>query len=494
MARDLLHDPLWRAEHMGKPVPDTPHAVSVALPTWAQVIGYEECDPEVLGKMQTGYPRFFVNRIVRELNAQAAERFARTGELAVIFPSESAALRCVEFIGVRARVEIWEEKALGVVLAPAAMEKRALDYVRYTGELVSSYRAASSLQGRGDDPLAGGDAKAILCGRIAEHAGMAAGDVYLFPNGMAAVYTLHRALRLMFPQRKTVQYDFPYVDVLRVQREFGLGAHFLPLASEASLAALRDLAASEALGGVFCEMPSNPLLRCADIRAVVEILAGSDTPLIVDDTVASSVNISLGGRADAITSSLTKCFSGVGDVMGGSVVLDAGRPHYAALKSAMDEVFEEDLLWWEDAMVLERNSRDYAERVRRMGATAECLAEHLRAHPAVAEVFYPKWETPAAYEEVQREGGSYGALFSLVLKDPARTSERFFDSLRVTKGPSLGTNYTLACPYTLLAHYPELDWAESCGVSRWLVRISVGLEEPADLIERFDSALAAARA
>lgn len=494
MARDFLADPLWRAEDMGQPVPDTPHAVSVCLPTWAQVIGYEECDPAVLGRMQTGYPRFFVNRIVRELNAQAAGKFADGDEAAVIFPSVAAAQRCAEFLGGQARVEVWEEKALGLVLAANALEKRALEYVRYTGELVSSYRAASLLDGRGDDPLTGGDAKAILCGRVADHAGMAARDVYLFPNGMAAVFSLHRALRLMFPERKTVQYDFPYVDVLRVQREFGRGAHFHPLASASSLAALRDLVGGEALGGVFCEMPSNPLLRCADIRAVAEILAGSDTPLIVDDTVASSVNISLGDHADAITTSLTKSFSGVGDVMGGSVVLNAGSPRYAALKAAMDAVFEADLLWWEDAQVLERNSRDYARRVRQMGETAETLAEHLRTHPRVADVFYPKWETPDAYAEVRRDGGGFGALLSIVLKDPERTSEKFFDALRVTKGPSLGTNYTLACPYTLLAHYPELDWAESCGVSRWLVRVSVGLEQAADLIDRFDQALAAAQA
>jgi cystathionine gamma-synthase len=250
----------------------------------------------------------------------------------------------------------------------------------------------------------------------------------------------------------------------------------------------------EALGGVFCEMPSNPLLRCADIRAIAEILDGVDTPLIVDDSVASSVNVSFGAFADAITTSLTKCFSGVGDVMGGSVVLNADSPRYAALKVAMDAVFEEGLLWWEDALVLERNSRDYGERVRRMSTTAESLAEHLRSHPAVADLFYPKWATPDAYAEVRREGGGFGVLLSIVLKDPARTSEKFFDALRVTKGPSLGTNYTLACPYTLLAHYPELDWAESCGVSRWLVRVSVGLEEPADLIARFDQALAVAQA
>lgn len=489
MARDLLNDPLWRAEDMGCPVPDTRHAVSVALPTWRQVVGYEECEAAVLDAMQTGYPRFFVNRIVRELNAQATDRFAAGGERAVIFPSAAAAGRCLEFVGGAGRVAFWGEKSLAVLVVAAASEKRALEYVRYSGELVSSYAAESRLAGRGDDPAQGGEVRAILRERIALQAGMAAEDVYLFPNGMAAVFTLHRALRRMFPERKTLQYDFPYVDVLRVQKHFGAGAHFQPLASAESLEELRALAAGEQLGGVFCEMPSNPLLRCADIRAIAEILAGSDVPLIVDDTVASSVNVRLTGFADAVTTSLTKFFSGVGDVMGGSVALNAAGPRYAALKQAMSAVYEEDLLWWEDAVVLERNSRDFAARVARMGETADRLASHLREHPAVGEVFYPRWETPEAYAAVRREGGGYGALFSIVLDAPERTSEKFFDALRVTKGPSLGTNYTLACPYTLLAHYPELDWAERCGVSRWLVRVSVGLEAFDDLAARFDAAL-----
>ena len=51
--------------------------------------------------------------------------------------------------------------------------------------------------------------------------------------------------------------------------------------------------------------------------------------------------------------------------MGGSVVLTADSPRYAALKAGMDAVYEADLLWWEDAVVLERNSRDYARRVRK---------------------------------------------------------------------------------------------------------------------------------
>jgi len=74
----------------------------------------------------------------------------------------------------------------------------------------------------------------------------------------------------------------------------------------------------------------------------------------------------------------------------------------------------------------------------------------------------------------------------LVLKDAEARSPAFYDRLKVSKGPSLGTNFTLACPYTLLAHYDELEWAESCGVDRYLIRVSAGLEPVDDLIQRFD--------
>jgi cystathionine gamma-synthase len=68
----------------------------------------------------------------------------------------------------------------------------------------------------------------------------------------------------------------------------------------------------------------------------------------------------------------------------------------------------------------------------------------------------------------------------------------FFDKLEVQKGPSLGTNFTLACPFVILAHYTELEWTESLGVERDLVRISVGLEQEGELREVVRRALEAA--
>lgn len=81
---------------------------------------------------------------------------------------------------------------------------------------------------------------------------------------------------------------------------------------------------------------------------------------------------------------------------------------------------------------------------------------------------------------VHRAG--YGCLLSFELH-PSLHTKVFYDHLLVNKGPSLGTNFTLVCPYTLLAHYCELDWAAGFGVSSHLIRVSVGLEDPQVIIQ-----------
>ena len=161
--------------------------------------------------------------------------------------------------------------------------------------------------------------------------------------------------------------------------------------------------------------------------------------------------------------------------------------HDAFVKFLAD--FADHELWRGDAVALEANSRDFASRVAGMNRNALALTEHLRSHPRVARVHYATTDGGLGYEMIKRAGGGHGCLFSVVLKDAATASPRFYDALRVCKGPSLGTNFTLACPYALLAHYDELDWAESCGVDRHLVRVSAGLEATDDLIARFDEAL-----
>jgi cystathionine gamma-synthase len=117
------------------------------------------------------------------------------------------------------------------------------------------------------------------------------------------------------------------------------------------------------------------------------------------------------------------------------------------------------------------------------------VAERLRAHRGVERVWYPKWESSEAYEAVRRPDGGWGALLAFLPCKADVRSPAFYDRLQLAKGPSLGTVFTLACPFTLLAHYTELDWAEACGVSRHLIRLSVGLEDPEELWNRLAQAL-----
>jgi cystathionine gamma-synthase len=84
--------------------------------------------------------------------------------------------------------------------------------------------------------------------------------------------------------------------------------------------------------------------------------------------------------------------------------------------------------------------------------------------------------------------GGYGMLFSVTFVSEL-ASAVFYDALPVEKGPSLGTNFTLASPYCILAHYFELDWAAQFDVEKGLVRVSVGLEDQDFLIACFKGAL-----
>jgi cystathionine gamma-synthase len=489
---DLFKHPLCNAEDLGKAIPDHELGVSVCLPLWKHVIGYEEGDQEIVSKFKSGYPRFCCPPAITRLFEAAEKEFAAAGERCLVFPRVVHAERCVQFIETGRAVE-WTAHQLGVAVFPADSYVKARKFWRFCGECVSTRQACDALGEHKSEATAdeGKAANRIIRERIAQLAGQQPEDVFLFPSGMAANFAVHRMLTHLFPGRKTAQLDFPYVDVLKLQQLFGSGAHFLPLIKDSEYDDLRDLLQREPLAGIFCEAPSNPLLRCVDFERLLAIRTESQpgVPIVVDDTISTVAHVVAHRVADVVTTSLTKSFSGVGDVLAGSVVLNRKSPHHAAF-SAFLTAHADHELWCGDAVALELNSRDFTQRATTMSRNAKALAEHLRSHPKVDRVWHAASEGGRGYEFIRRENGGHGCLFSFTLKNPAHTSPTFYDALRVCKGPSLGTNFTLACPYTLLAHYDELDWTESCGVSRWLIRVSAGLEDTADLIARFDEALA----
>ena len=194
-----------------------------------------------------------------------------------------------------------------------------------------------------------------------------------------------------------------------------------------------------------------------------------------------------------------------------SLVLSPNSRHYDLLKDTLATEYE-DNYFAEDAVYMERNSRDYRGRIKRINDSTYAITEWLVSRSlessasagdgedegkAIKRVYYPRYVTPDIYDQARRTptlgAGGYGGLFSLTFMS-MRASEAFFDALDCAKGPSLGTSFTLACPYVILAHYFELEWVQTFGVEPGLVRVSMGEEDPSVVKEWFEKAVKAAEA
>ena len=124
-----------------------------------------------------------------------------------------------------------------------------------------------------------------------------------------------------------------------------------------------------------------------------------------------------------------------------------------------------DLYFSSDAVIMERNSRDFPTRVKAINSRAQELVFLLKSHPVVKQVYHPSvCSTKPLYEHCKRSSGGYGYLLSIDFKSAA-AARRFYDCLDISRGPSLGTNFSLACPFSLFAHFKELDWVSDCACS-----------------------------
>ncbi|CAE6463166.1 unnamed protein product [Rhizoctonia solani] len=329
-------------------------------------------------------------------------------------------------------------------------------------------------------------------------------DVFLFPTGMAAIWNSYQLLLALRPQRKSICFGFPYTDTLKILQKWGPGCHFFARAQDAEIDQLSLILQTESISVLYTESPTNPLLQSVNLPRLRALANKYDFLIVVDETIGSFVNVQVLPYADIVITSLSKFFSGEANVTGGSLVLNPAGRHYQTLKSQLQCMYE-DTYWGPDAIVMEHNSRNFIPRVHTINQNAEVLSEFLRNRslsgpsPApnmvIKQVYYPKWETRANYDASKRAShlSGFSGLFSLTFTTMA-ASRAFFDNLDCAKGPSLGTSFTLVCPYTILAHFAELDWAEVYGVDTGLVRVSVGLEELEELLSKFTVALEKAEA
>jgi len=488
VTRDLAAKPAWQEQDLGLPLPDSAHACSVCLPTWDAITGYEEGREKIIKRLRAGYPRFFRHPTVERLFDNAKAEVAGDNEEVLVLPTRASVQRAHRWVERRAETAVRSTSyhGLQVLIVPSKAKAEADAYWRFSGEVVSSRQAQDFLDGHPRE----GSKSHLIARSLTKFTGSTADNTFIFASGMAAITAVQRALPGVINGKKTLQLEFPYVDCLKVQELFGHGVVYLNEASGESFdEALLRIRQGE-FAGVFTEAPSNPLLRTVDLQRVAQACAAGATPLIVDDSAAGPFNVEALRYADVVTSSLTKWISGTGDVMAGMVTVRADSPLAATLREslAMDAA-ESAPLYIGDAEILLSNITGYGKRMEAVNANGLALAEWLAEHPAVAQVWHPSRTTRDHYDAIRRKDGGYGGLLSFVLKASKKTP-KFYDMLRLSKGPSFGTPFTLVCPYTMLAHYHELEWAEACGVPAHIMRVSCGAEPTATLIAALDEALA----
>jgi cystathionine beta-lyase/cystathionine gamma-synthase len=269
--------------------------------------------------------------------------------------------------------------------------------------------------------------------------------------------------------------------------------YFGPFGITTVLADLNDPnARSRALEGgaavVYCESISNPTMTVADVPAIARAAKERGAKLVVDATFATPLlqrPLELG--ADIVVHSATKYLGGHSDLIGGAACGSAAllRGVFRWLQLAggcMDP---------HAAFLLDRGIKTLPLRMRAHVENARALATSLAKHPRVADVLYPGLESHASFARAQAVLAAPGGMLSFVVRGGDAAALRFVRNLRLAlEASSLGGVETLvSLPFnTSHVKLSEKERA-AAGIPPGLVRVSVGIEDPSDLVEDFAQAL-----
>lgn len=312
-----------------------------------------------------------------------------------------------------------------------------------------------------------------------------------FASGLAASATL---LQLFDSGTHVVACDDIYGGSFRlfenVFRRFGFDFTYVdPLAGAPAVQA----AILPTTKLVWLETPTNPLLKIVDIAAVAAVCKSHGVLLAVDNTFMTPFlqrPLELG--ADIVAHSLTKYLNGHSDVVGGALIFkDADlRARVAFLQNAAGAVPSPM-----DCFLILRGTKTLHVRMERHESNARALATWLNSHPQVEHVIYPGLASHPGHELQRRQAHGFGGMISFALRGTLDHARRFLSACKLfTLAESLGGVESLIEHPAIMTHASiPPDRRAALGIVDGLIRLSVGIEDVADLQRDLEAAFAAAR-
>ncbi len=309
-----------------------------------------------------------------------------------------------------------------------------------------------------------------------------------FSSGMAATTAILSMLR---PGDHVVAgddlYGGTYRILERVMRPMGVAIDYVPARETAAYrAALRPETKL-----IWVETPTNPLLSLVDIAAVAEVARGQQIRLVVDNTFATPyLQRPLEMGADIVVHSTTKYINGHSDVIGGAV-LTSDNAAYSDIKFYQNAAGGVPSPF--DSWLVLRGVKTLEVRMRRHCENAQLVAEFLASHPQVENTYYPGLPNHPDHSLAERQMSGFGGMVSFTVAGTLDDVDIFVRNLKIfALAESLGGVESLCCHPASMTHgsIPAAD-RERRGVTETLLRLSVGLEDPRDLIADLDGALQA---
>ncbi|TFD06240.1 cystathionine gamma-synthase [Cryobacterium sandaracinum] len=307
-----------------------------------------------------------------------------------------------------------------------------------------------------------------------------------FASGLAAEDTILRAL--LAPGDHIVLGNDVYGGTHRlINRVHGAWGILNSTVEMSDLAAVEQAIIPGETKILWVETPSNPLMKVCDIAALARIGHRFGVTVIVDNTFASpALQQPLALGADVVVHSTTKYLGGHSDVLGGALIINDDE---LAEKAQFLQFAAGPVSAPMDAWLTVRGIKTLSVRMDRHCSNAQAIAEHLQGHPAIDRVYYPGLPTHPGHELAKKQMSGFGGMLSISFVGGAAAARSFAEATQLFQlAESLGGVESLVNYPSEMTHASvrgtELEVADN------IIRLSVGIEGVADLIDDIDRALA----
>ena len=312
-------------------------------------------------------------------------------------------------------------------------------------------------------------------------------DCACFSTGMAAIQAVLMAFLNQGDHAvvSDVAYGGTYRLCTKVLSRFGVEFTFADTSNPAEVrASLHDNTRL-----ILTETPANPTMKLSDIAAISEIARERDIPHAVDNTFLTPYYqnpFALG--ADLSVHSTTKYLDGHNATVGGAVVSRTTELDEAVrfIQNASGSIMSPQVAW-----LTLQGCKTLSVRMDAQSGNAMHVAQFLEAHPKVEQVRYPGLESFPQHELAKSQASGFGAMLWFEIRGGLSAGKRFMDSIELwSLAENLGSVESLVThPVTMTHADVEAEERDRVGIIDGLVRLSVGLEDAADLIEALEAAL-----